>query len=90
VLVDASASTTTTSVLAHSPIDEQIAQVLRSSDDVHATGGGERIWLISAFDVHSLALVDGWRKSIIRVLIASTLADVRCVLTAIVARIQRL
>ena len=88
VLIDT--PSTTTSALTHPPIDEQITQVLRTSDDVHSAGGGERIWLVSSFDVHSLPLVDGWRKLNARLMIASTAADVRCVLAAIVARIQRL
>lgn len=93
MLVDSTSTAVTTSTVAlmlpHAPISEQISQVFRS-DDTHAAGGGERIWLISAFDVHSSVLVDGWRKSMTRLLIATSLADVRCVLSAIVARIQRL
>ena len=71
----------------HAPVSEQLSATLKPDEPV---GVGERVWLVSGADVHCLAMVDAWRAVQPRLIVATTLIDVRTVVGAVVSRIQKL
>uniref|UniRef100_A0A914X0I9 Phosphofurin acidic cluster sorting protein 2 n=1 Tax=Plectus sambesii TaxID=2011161 RepID=A0A914X0I9_9BILA len=70
----------------HPPVSEQLSATLKPDEPV---GVGERVWLVSAADVHCPAVVAAWRTVQPRLIVATTLADVRIAVGAVVSRIQK-